>query len=130
MLRAFSSQDETQLGAVLAKKLSPDVAMTPAAPDIGIVHRHTDDGEIYFVANTSNQPRNVQAAFRVEGMQPEIWNAMDGSVKPATVADKSAGTTTVNLNLEPYESTIVAFTKRSLPAPKLFDMDGRSSAAG
>ena len=48
--------------------------MTPAAPDVGIVHRHTDAGEIYFVANTSNQPRNVQAAFRVDGMQPEIWN--------------------------------------------------------
>jgi hypothetical protein len=117
-------EDEAQLGAVLAKKLSPDVAMTPAAPDIGIVHRHTDDGEIYFVANTSNQPRNVQAAFRVEGMNPEIWNAMDGSVKPATVADKSASTTTVNLNLVPYESTIVAFTKRTLPAPKLFTWTG------
>jgi hypothetical protein len=111
-------QDESQLGAALAKRLAPDVAMSPAAPDIGIVHRHTDDGEIYFVANTSNQPKNVQAAFRVEGMQPEIWNAMDGSVKPATVAANSAGTKTVYLNLAPYESTIVAFTKRTLPVPK------------
>jgi glycosyl hydrolase family 106( putative alpha-L-rhamnosidase) len=117
-------EDEAQLGAVLAKKISPDVAMTPVAPDIGIVHRHTDGGEIYFVANTSNQPRNVQAAFRVEGLQPEIWNAMDGSVKPATVAKKSAGTTTVDLNLEPYASTIVAFTKRSLPAPRIVLWNG------
>jgi hypothetical protein len=117
-------EDEAQLGAVLAKKLSPDVAMTPAAPDIGIVHRHTDDGEIYFVANTSNQPRNVQAAFRVDGMNPEIWNAMDGSVKPAVIAKKSAGATTVDLNLEPYASTIVAFTKRSLPAPRIVLWNG------
>jgi hypothetical protein len=117
--------DETQLGAVLAKKLSPDVAMTPAAPDIGIVHRHTDDGEIYFVANTSNEPKNVQAAFRVDGMNPEIWNAMDGSVKPATVADQHAlGSTIVNLNLAPYESTIVAFTKRTLPAQKQIHFEG------
>jgi alpha-L-rhamnosidase len=111
-------QDENQLGAVLAKKLSPDVAVSPAAPEIGIVHRHTDDGEIYFVANTSNEPRNVQAAFRVDGMNPEIWNPMNGEVSPATVAEKSGGSTTVNLKLEPYGSTIVAFTKRSLPAPK------------
>jgi hypothetical protein len=117
--------DETQLGAVLAKKLPPDVAMTPAAPDIGIVHRHTDDGEIYFVANTSNEPKNVQAAFRVDGMNPEIWNAMDGSVKPATVADQHAlGSTIVNLNLAPYESTIVAFTKRTLPAQKQIHFEG------
>jgi hypothetical protein len=112
-------EDEAQLGAVLAKKLSPDVAMTPAAPDIGIVHRHTDDGEIYFVANTSNQPRNVQAAFRVNGMQPEIWNPMNGEVSAATIAEKSAGSTTVNLKLEPYASTIVAFTKRSWPERKI-----------
>jgi hypothetical protein len=57
-------------------------------------------------------------------MQPEIWNAMDGSVKPATVAANSAGSTTVNLNLAPYESTIVAFTKRTLPAPKLSPWNG------
>ena len=117
-------QDESQLGAALAKKLTPDVAVSPAATEIGVVHRHTDDGEIYFVANTSNQPRNVQAAFRVAGMNPEIWNPMNGSVSPATIAEKSAGSTTVSLNLAPYESTIVAFTKRSLPAPKIVFWSG------
>jgi len=98
--------------------------MTPAAPDIGIVHRHTDDGEIYFVANTSNQPRNVQAEFRVTRLQPEIWNPMNGEVSAATIAEKSAGSTTVNLKLEPYASTIVAFTKRTLPAPKFIAWSG------
>jgi hypothetical protein len=111
-------QDESQLGAALAKRLAPDVALSPAVPQISFVHRRMDDGEIYFIANTSNQPQSVQAAFRVDGMQPEIWNPMDGSVSPATIADKSAGATTVHLNLAPYASTIVAFTKRTLPAPK------------
>ena len=60
-------QDDSQFGAALAKKLPPDVAVSPAATEIGVVHRHTDDGEIYFVANTSNEPKNVDAAFRVDG---------------------------------------------------------------
>jgi hypothetical protein len=60
----------------------------------------------------------VDAAFRVEGLQPEIWNPMNGDVSPATIAEKSDGSTTVHLNLEPYGSTVVAFTKRTLPAPK------------
>ena len=110
-------QDESQLGAALAKKLAPDVAVSPAATEIGVVHRHTDDGEIYFVANTSNEPKSVDAAFRVTGMNPEIWNPMNGSVSPATATGQSAGATTVHLNLAPYDSTIVAFTKRKLPAP-------------
>ncbi len=113
-------EDETQFGSALARRLAPDVAMSPAAPEIGAVHRHTDDGEVYFIANTSNQPKSVQAAFRVEGMQPEIWNAMNGGVSPATITEESAGSTTINLNLEPYASTIVAFTKRKLPAPKSY----------
>jgi hypothetical protein len=110
-------EDERQLGAALAKRLPPDVAISPAAPEIGAVHRHTADGEIYFIANTSNEPKSVQAAFRVKGLQPEIWNPMNGSVSAATVTGQSAGSTTIHLNLEPYGSTIVAFTKRSLPAP-------------
>jgi hypothetical protein len=111
-------EDDSQIGTALARRLSPDVAISPAAPEIGEVHRHTEDGEIYFIANTSNEPKSVDAAFRVEGMQPEIWNPMDGSVKPGIIAATSVGSTTVHLNLEPYGSTIVAFTKRSLPAPK------------
>jgi hypothetical protein len=111
-------QDESQLAAALAKKLAPDVAFFPASPEIGIVHRHVDDGEIYFVANTTNQSKTLQAAFRVEGLNPEIWNAMNGTITPATITAKSGGSTTVSLNLAPYESTIVAFTKRGLAAPK------------
>ena len=111
-------EDDSQIGAALAKRLAPDVAISPAAPEIGEVHRHTKDGEIYFIANTSNEPKSVDAAFRVAGLQPEIWNLMNGEVSPATAIGNSAGSTTVHLNLEPYASTIVAFTKRNLPAPK------------
>ena len=112
-------EDDSQIGAALAKRLAPDVAISPAAPEIGEVHRHTAAGEIYFIANTSNKPRSVDAAFRVEGMQPEIWNPMNGEVSPAAASGNSAGSTTVHLNLEPYGSTIVAFTKRKLPAPQI-----------
>ncbi len=111
-------EDDSQIGTALAKRLPPDVAFSSGATEIGEVHRHTADGEIYFIANTSNEPKSVGAAFRVEGMQPEIWNPMNGSVNPATVTGNSAGSTTVHLNLEPYDSTIVVFTKRSLPTPK------------
>jgi hypothetical protein len=92
--------------------------MSLAAPEIGFVHRHTDGGEVYFVANTSNQPKSVKASFRLEGMRAEIWDPMNGQVRPATVAEGSAGATAVDLNLAPYGSTIVVFTHRPLPAPK------------
>jgi hypothetical protein len=111
-------QDESQLATALAGRLAPDVAFSPAAPDIGVVHRHLDDGDLFFVANTSNQPKSVQAAFRVVGMQPELWDPMNGRVTPAPVTDKSAGATSIQLSLAPYGSTLVVFAKRQLPAPR------------
>ena len=111
-------EDEAQFGAMLAKRFAPDVAISPVAPDIGVVHRHTDLGEIYFMANTTNQFKSVKATFRVEGMQPEWWDPMNGRVSSAQIAEKSGDATTVNVNLEPYGSTIIVFTKRTLPAPK------------
>jgi alpha-L-rhamnosidase len=108
--------DDSQIGAALAKRLQPDVAFSSAAGQIGAVHRHTDGGEVYFIVNTDNQPHIVQATFRVAtSLQAEIWNPMDGSVKPATVTNSPNNSTTVRLDLPPYGSTIIAFTTRLKP---------------
>ena len=40
--------DESQLGDVLTKRLPPVAAMSPASPEIGVVHRSTDAGEVFF----------------------------------------------------------------------------------
>ncbi len=108
---------DSQIGAALTKRLAPDVAFSSGADVIGAVHRHTADGEIYFIANTSNEPQLVQATFRVNGLKAEIWDPMDGSVRrtPSSM-NKSGNSTMVGLSLAPYGSTIVAFTKRNLPA--------------
>jgi hypothetical protein len=107
--------DETKLGSALAGLLRPDVAISPAAPDVGFIHRHTEDGEIYFLANTSNETLRLSATFNLQGMKPEWWNPFKGSVTPAEVAAQPAGGTTVQLVLEPYESKVLVFTRRSLP---------------
>ncbi len=109
--------DEAQLGAELAKRLEPDVALAPLASEIGVVHRHTEGGELYFVANTGNSPKRVLATFRVGGLRPEIWNPLNGAIAPAAVAIKSEDATTVDLDLPPYGSTFVVFTSRTLPPP-------------
>jgi len=127
-------EDESKLGPVLAKKLAPDVTIRPASPEIGFVHRHAKDAEVYFLANTSNQRKSVEAAFRAVGMKAEAWDPMTGRVRPADVAEKTAEATTVKVALEPYGSTLIVFTYRTLPAspekpavafvPKPLDLSG------
>jgi hypothetical protein len=105
-------QNASELGAALAAKdLAPDVTLEPANADIGFVHRHTADAEIYFVANTTNQTQNTKARFRVSGKNAEVWDPMNGKItRPA-----GANLSSVDLKLEPYGSRIVVFSNRSLP---------------
>ncbi len=102
----------TQLGRALAAgKLAPDVALEPAVADIGFVHRHTSDAEIYFIANTSNQAQHVKANFRVAaGMQPEVWDPMTGQMSSAG-RDNS-----LQLDLDAYGSTLIVFSNRPASA--------------
>ena len=107
---------DNQFAAALAKRFLPDVAFSPESADVAAVHRHTEEGEVYFVANTSNQPRNLQTTFRVTGLQPEEWNPMTGEINPINVIDHPPAGTTISLNLAPYGSTLVVWTSRSLSA--------------
>lgn len=94
--------DETKLGSQLDALLTPDVA---TAPEIGFVHRKLDFADIYFMVNTSNHPVCSQAAFRITGLEPAWWNPFNGNVT------KANGTTRVELDLAPYESRVLVFSK-------------------
>jgi hypothetical protein len=109
-------QSENDLATAISKKLAPDLKLEGASGEVGFVHRHTDSGEVYFIANTGNQLQNLKATFRNQTMQPEIWDPMSGMVSAAAGAQKSSGGTTMNIKLEPYGSTVVAFTSRKVPA--------------
>ena len=103
---------EEELGATLNSLLQPDAAITPSAKDFGVVHRKTADADIYFVANTSNQTRKVQIAFRAIG-EPEIWDAITGQAVRANVFNGESSRTDIALTFEPYRSYVVVFTKKS-----------------
>ena len=112
----FVADEGDQLVNTLTTALPPDVALTPADPDIGFVHRRTTDAEIYFLANTANVRKSVKATFRQQGLQAEWWDPLKGSV---AAARSEAGTdkgTTIAVDLEPYGSRVLVFTRRTLPA--------------
>jgi hypothetical protein len=93
--------DETKLGEALHAAVPPDVV---ALPEIGFIHRHLPDAEVYFVVNTSNHPVSVQPKFRATGLQPAQWNPLTGTAV-------SAG------GFAPYESRVIVFSKLGMSAP-------------
>jgi len=100
--------DESKLGEALHAALPPDVAGADAA--IGVVHRKLDFADIYFLANTANHPVASQATFRIEGLEGAWWDPMTGKVS------KAEGGTHIALNLAPYESRVLVFSKDRVPA--------------
>jgi alpha-L-rhamnosidase len=111
----FAANENHDLSTMLNSLLPQDVALFPAASDVGFIHRHATQGEIYFLANTGNMPQTLQATFRVSGMQVERWDPLSGRVWPVTAATRSASGTTVTLSLAPYESAVLVFSNRTLP---------------
>jgi hypothetical protein len=113
----FVDRDE-DIGTALRELLQPDVAVSPSSADLGFVHRTTADAEVYFVANTSNEKRNVQITFRAVGT-PELWSAVNGQVVAVDPITKTSTSTTIALDFDPYESHVIVFSKRNgLPAMK------------
>jgi hypothetical protein len=103
--------DEMQLWASLATYLTPDVVISPRTPRIGFIHRKLAIGDLYFIANTSNQVHHVRATFRHAAKHAEWWDPFTGGVSP--VENPAA----VDLDLQPYESRLILFAD-SLTQPQ------------
>ncbi len=110
------TDEKAGLAAALAARLQPDVSFSPAVPEIGFIHRHVGEAEVYFLANTADVAKNAKASFRVKDLKPEWWDPITGSVTAARIETQTNTSTTVNLELEPYGSRVLVFTNRSLPA--------------
>ncbi|MDE3188760.1 MAG: glycoside hydrolase [Acidobacteriota bacterium] len=103
-------QDETQLGANLAQYAAPDMTLSPRTPQIGFIHRKVAGGNLYFVANTSNEEKHVQAQFRDSAHHAETWDAFSGEVSGLPDA------THIALDLAPYESRLIYFSDAAMTA--------------
>jgi len=74
------------------------------------IHRRAGDADIYFVANQTDNFQEVDARFRVNGKEAELWHPDTGDIEPAgyVIANDR---TTVQLHLDPRESVFVVFRR-------------------
>ncbi len=121
----FIRAETPELAARLAALLPPDASVSSSAADIGFVHRRAGALDIYFVANTANIRRNVEATFRAKGAA-ETWDPMSGRASAAEVVRREKDSVTLALDLEAYGSRIVVFSDASPP----FAANARPNSAG
>ncbi len=100
---------EAELGKTLKSLTPPDLGGAPTG--VGFVHRKLGDGDLYFVANTSNQAATLTPRFRAGSAAGQSWDARTGAIHRWTPGQ--------NVTLAPYESRVFVFGKAaSAPAIK------------
>ncbi len=125
--------ESRDLGRTLNRLTEPDLEFALGLSDVGFVHRRTEDAEIYFVVNTSNSTQSVNASFRVTRLKPEWWNPFDGSVTTAVNEWGGLESETVTIDLEPYASRILVFSKRNVTTaetPRLVETSSMDLGTG
>jgi hypothetical protein len=96
--------DDAAVGAALAKALTPDLKLASQSADVGFIRRKLTDGDIYFIANTSNREVRTTATLRATRKSASWWNPHDGTTSTAKV------TPMLELVLAPYESRILVLS--------------------
>jgi hypothetical protein len=112
--RIFCTQNAHQ--AFAAMRIAPDFTYSAGDPSVALdfVHRRTAGAEIYFVRNARDVPATATLSFRVQGREPELFDADTGQAAPPLVYRQNGGETDVPLSLPAYGSVFVLFER---PAP-------------
>ncbi len=76
------------------------------------VHRDFDGIRIYWLNSRTRNIEDIEASFNVTGLEPEIWNAVNGTISPATYRIEG-GRTIVKLHFDPEDALFVVFRKKA-----------------
>ncbi len=72
------------------------------------IHRHSEEGDIYFVKGSGR----AECVFRVSGKEPELWDAVSGTIEDALAwHSRDDGRTVVPIVLPENGSTFVVFRR-------------------
>jgi hypothetical protein len=94
-------------------QVAPDLEV-PGQADakISFLHRALDDGDLYFISSSNEQPRNIEVSFRVTGRKPELWRADQGVRKPLSYRTTN-GRTIVPLRLDANDAAFVVLRQKT-----------------
>jgi len=99
--------------AALRSRLTPDFEMADKAQSDGLTFRRTviGDVDVWFIVNLQPEPRKTRVTLKTRGKEPQIWDAMDGSIRGVDSFEFAAdGRVMLDVDLEPWESKFVLLT--------------------
>jgi len=73
-------------------------------------HRTSPGMEIYFLTNQSEEEVSFTPSFRVNGLKPQLWDAVTGEIRPLVEYKEENGRTLVPVKMQPLQSWFIVFT--------------------
>ena len=80
--------------------------------DILWTHRTMNGMEIYFLTNQGGKEITINPSFRVEGLKPQLWDAVTGEIRKINDSKVENGRTVIPLTMEKDRSWFVIFTNQ------------------
>lgn len=111
--------DANALSEALDSAVPPDMHLARPEPLVGFIHRKLAGADLYFIANTGNQPVSTQATFRNARPTAERLDPDTGAFTH-TVMNRG----NLQLNLAPYESRILLLHDGAAIGPPEFTEAG------
>ena len=94
-------------------KIITDVNLNEEVPVLW-THRTMPGMEIYFLTNQSEEEISFTPSFRVQGMKPQLWNAVTGEIRVLNEFVELNGHTSVPITMEPLQSWFVVFSNATV----------------
>lgn len=79
--------------------------------DIKQIHRNANSTDVYFVANTARTQGKATCTFKITGKQPELWNAVDGTMRDLPEFTDANGSISIPLQFDSAQSFFIVFRK-------------------
>jgi hypothetical protein len=102
--------------ALKSMQIVPQISFPAECPEIAWIQRRVDDTDIYFLSNQSDRVIHTMIDFRSMGKNPELWDAVQGTIDPVNGWTVEGEYTRVPVDLMPWESVFVVFRKPGKPA--------------
>ncbi|VAX27447.1 hypothetical protein MNBD_IGNAVI01-1585, partial [hydrothermal vent metagenome] len=104
--------------AALLKKMGVNEDFRSSG-SIRYTHRTTENEDIYFISNRSNQIVIDTCTFRVEEGTPELWDPVNGETRLLPEYSHQDGLTLIPITLEKDQSFFIVFPKNRKNAKQL-----------
>jgi hypothetical protein len=76
-------------------------------------HRETDEGDIYFISNQTDETISVNASFRIADRLPELWDAVTGDRRQLPEFHRDGNRLIVPLRFAPRQSHFIVFRQKT-----------------